>query len=98
MMKRMQNNVTLTSICSSTLNSCRSSYSIYIVFLEDVIMKTTYFKTHAEAETVYLDYIDKEYSNRFQDAFSISRIKIVEFKCGFAIQFGDYGPYMQHVS
>jgi hypothetical protein len=58
-------------------------------------MKPIYFKTRDEAEKVYLEYIDKTFANKFQDAMSVARIKIVEFKKGFAIQFGDYGPYLQ---
>jgi hypothetical protein len=58
-------------------------------------MKPVYFKTRDEAEKVYLEYIDQTFANKFQDAMSIARIKIVEFKKGFAIQFGDYGPYLQ---
>ena len=58
-------------------------------------MKPLYFKTRAEAEAVYLAHIDKEYPNRFQDAFSIARVQIREFEKGFAIQFGDYGPYLE---
>jgi hypothetical protein len=58
-------------------------------------MKPIYFITRDEAEKVYLEYIDKTFANKFQDAMSVARIKIVEFKKGFAIQFGDYGPYLQ---
>ena len=58
-------------------------------------MKPLYFKTRDEAEKVYIAYIDKEYPNRFQDAFSIARVQIREFEKGFAIQFGDYGPYLE---
>lgn len=58
-------------------------------------MKTIYFKTRSEAEQVFLEYIDRNYPNKFQDARSISTIKINEFKSGFAIQFGDYGPYLE---
>jgi hypothetical protein len=58
-------------------------------------MRPIYFKTRDEAEKVYLEYIDKTFANKFQDAMSVARIKIVEFKKGFAIQFGDYGPYLQ---
>jgi len=58
-------------------------------------MKPIYFKTRDEAEKVYLDYIDKTFSNKFQDAMAVARIKVVEFKKGFSIQFGDYGPYLQ---
>ena len=58
-------------------------------------MKPIYFKTREDAEKVYFEHIDKTYPNKFQDAMSIARIKIVEFKRGFAIQFGDYGPYLE---
>lgn len=58
-------------------------------------MKPVYFKTHAEAERVYLRYIDQTFLNPFQDARSIARVKIVERDKGFAIQFGDYGPYLE---
>lgn len=58
-------------------------------------MKPVYFKTHAEAEQAYLRYIDQTFPNRFQDAHSITRIKLVEFERGFAIRFGDYGPYLE---
>lgn len=58
-------------------------------------MKPIYFKTRDEAERVYLKYIDETYPNRFQDARSIALVKINEFQKGFAIQFGDYGPYLE---
>mgnify|MGYP003655635924 CR=1 FL=1 len=60
-------------------------------------MKPIYFKTREEAEKVYLKHIDKTYPNKFQDATSIARVKIVEVKKGFAIQFGDYGPYLENL-
>jgi hypothetical protein len=58
-------------------------------------MKPIYFKTRDEVEKVFLEYIDRNYPNKFQDAMSIARVQIREFKKGFAIQFGDYGPYLQ---
>ena len=58
-------------------------------------MKPIYFKTRAEVEQVFLEYIDRNYPNKFQDAMSIARAQIKEFKKGFAIQLGDYGPYLQ---
>ena len=53
-----------------------------------------YFKTSQQAHDAMQPWIDQEYPNRFQDARSITRIKIVEFTKGFAIQLGDYGPYL----
>lgn len=58
-------------------------------------MKPVYFKTQAEAERIYLHYIDQTFPNKFQDAYSVARVKIVEREKGFAIQFGDYGPYLE---
>jgi len=58
-------------------------------------MTPVYFKALADAEKVYQLYIDEQYPNKFQDAFSVAKVKIVEFKKGFAIQFGDYGPYLE---
>ena len=56
--------------------------------------KIAYFKTAQLAHDAMQPWIDQEYPNRFQDARSITRIKIVEFIKGFAIQLGDYGPYL----
>ena len=56
--------------------------------------KIAYFKTSQQAHDAMQPWIDQEYPNRFQDARSITRIKIVEFTKGFAIQLGDYGPYL----
>jgi hypothetical protein len=53
-----------------------------------------YFKTSQQAHDAMQPWIDQEYPNRFQDARSIMRIKIVEFTKGFAIQIGDCGPYL----
>ena len=73
--------------------SCHFSYSLHSLFLESHAMKTHYFPTFDDASAHYLRYVDQQYPNRFQDATSIARIKIVEFKRGFALQRGDYGPY-----
>ena len=56
--------------------------------------KTVYFKTAQQAHDAMQPWIDKEYFDRFQDARSIGRIKIVEYTKGFAIQIGDSGPYL----
>lgn len=56
--------------------------------------KTAYFKTEQQAHDAMQPWIDQEYPNRFQDARSITRIKIVEYIKGFAIQLGDCGPYL----
>ena len=56
--------------------------------------RVAYFKTEQQAHDAMQPWIDQEYPNRFQDALSITRIKIVEFTKGFAIQLGDYGPYL----
>jgi len=56
--------------------------------------KTAYFKTEQLAHDAMQPWIDKNYPNRFQDARSITKLKIVEFTKGFAVQFGDCGPYL----
>ena len=53
-----------------------------------------YFKTSQQAHDAVQPWIDQEYPNRFQDVGDITRIKIVEYVKGFAIQLGDYGPYL----
>jgi hypothetical protein len=57
-------------------------------------MRTKYFKTREQAIVLMAQYIDAMYPNKFQDARSISSLKLVEFQRGFAIQRGDYGPYL----
>jgi len=62
------------------------------------------FKTAAQADAARLEYIDQTFENKFQDARSIVRIKVVEFgglmldmrklPHYFCIQFGDCGPYL----
>lgn len=56
--------------------------------------KPAYFKTAQAAHDAMQPWIDKRYPNRFQDARSITKLRIVEFTKGFAVQFGDYGPYL----
>ena len=56
--------------------------------------KIAYFKTAQAAHDAMQPWIDRTYPDRFQDAQRISRIKIVEFAKGFAIQLGDHGPYL----
>ena len=55
---------------------------------------TAYFPNRDLAHKAIQPWIDKHYPNRFQDAMSVSRIKIVEFDRGFAVQLGDYGRYL----
>ena len=56
--------------------------------------KVAYFKTSQAAHDAMQPWIDATYPNRFQDAHSITRVKIVEFTKGFAVQLGDCGPYL----
>lgn len=56
--------------------------------------QTAYFPSRELAHEALQPWIDQRFPNRFQDAQSISRIKIVEFERGFAIQLGDYGRYL----
>lgn len=58
-------------------------------------MTPVYFKALADAEKVCQLYIDEQYPNKFQYKLEDVKIKIVEFKKGFAVQFGDYGPYLE---
>ena len=53
-----------------------------------------YFKTSDLAHEAMQPYIDEHYPNRFQDAHAIGRIRIVEYVKGFAVQFGEFGPYL----
>ena len=53
-----------------------------------------YFKTAVRAHDAMQPYIDKLYPNRFQDARAICRVRIVEYVKGFAVQFGESGPYL----
>ena len=56
--------------------------------------KIAYFETSEQAHVAMQPYIDKLYPNRFQDAFAIGRIRIVEYVKGHAVQFGECGPYL----
>lgn len=57
-------------------------------------MKTKYFKTRELAQESLAQFIGVTYPNVFQDARSVASLKLVEFQRGFAIQRGDYGPYL----
>ncbi len=57
-------------------------------------MKIKYFKTREQANAAIQPWIDEHYPNRFQDARSITRMKLVEYTKGFAWQKGDSGPYL----
>jgi hypothetical protein len=62
------------------------------------------FKTAELADQARLDYIDRTFENKFQDARSITRIKVNEFGGSmpdgrelphyWCVQLGDYGPYL----
>lgn len=58
-------------------------------------MNPAYFPTAEAAQAAIEAYVDVTYPNKFQDAFSITRIKVIETSLGFAVQFGDYGPYLE---
>jgi hypothetical protein len=59
-----------------------------------VQMEIRYFKTRDEANRAVQGWIDSVYTNRFQDAFAISRLNLVETGKGLAWQRGDYGSWL----
>jgi hypothetical protein len=58
-------------------------------------MKPIYFKTRDEAEKAAEPYKNQHFTNPYQYKNECKAVKIIEFKKGFAIQFGDCGPYLQ---
>ena len=58
-------------------------------------MKIRYFKTYAQAQKILENYAGKYFPNRYQFAGENTGAIIREFKKGFAIQFGDCGPYLE---
>jgi hypothetical protein len=58
-------------------------------------MKPIYFKTRDEAWKAAEPYKNQHFKNVYQYKGECTTVKINEFKKGFAIQFGDYGPYLQ---
>lgn len=58
-------------------------------------MKVQYFKTYEQAQQVAQTYAGQAFPNRYQYARENTSAKIVEFTKGFAIQFGDCGPYLE---
>lgn len=54
------------------------------------------FRTRELAQAAADKFIGLNFPNKFQDARSIARIKIVEFGNYFCVQFGDYGEYLTH--
>jgi hypothetical protein len=62
------------------------------------------FKTAELAEEARLTYIEQTFENKFQDARSITKIKVNAFGGSmpdgrelpryWCVQFGDYGPYL----
>ena len=58
-------------------------------------MSYKYFKTRAEAEKASEPFKGKSFTNPYQYRGECTTVKVVEFKKGFAIQFGDCGPYLK---
>jgi hypothetical protein len=61
-------------------------------------MKVQYFKTYDQALQVAQTYAGQTFPNRYQYAGENSGAIIREFTKGFAIQFGDCGPYLEETS
>lgn len=57
--------------------------------------KHMYFKTLAQAQEASQKYEGQTFVNVHQMEGDCLTVKIVEFGRGFAIQFGDCGPYLQ---
>jgi hypothetical protein len=58
-------------------------------------MKIKYFKTYQEAQNAQAKYAGQTFPNPYQFENENKNAKIVEFVKGFAIQFGDCGPYLE---
>ena len=58
-------------------------------------MKVRYFKTYEQALQVAQTYAGQAFPNRYQYAGENTGAIIREFTKGFAIQFGDCGPYLK---
>ena len=58
-------------------------------------MKVRYFKTYTQAQKALSTYVGQSFPNRYQFAGENTGAIIKEFKKGFAIQFGDCGPYLE---
>lgn len=58
-------------------------------------MKIRYFKTYNQAQKALAAYAGQSFPNRYQLAGENTCAKIVEYTKGFAIQFGDCGPYLE---
>ncbi len=58
-------------------------------------MSTAYFKTLAEAEQALQPYAGQSFPNKYQFPGESDKAQVREFERGFAIQFGDCGPYLQ---
>ena len=55
----------------------------------------TLFKTLESAQRAIEAYIDAKHPNKFQDAMTISRMKIVEYRPKtFVIQLASYGSFL----
>lgn len=58
-------------------------------------MRVIYFKTYTQAQKALSAYVGQSFPNRYQLAGENTSAQIREFKKGFAIQFGDCGPYLE---
>jgi hypothetical protein len=58
-------------------------------------MRVQYFKTYQEARQAQAKYAGQTFPNRYQLRGENKSAKIVGFVKGFAIQFGDCGPYLE---
>jgi hypothetical protein len=58
-------------------------------------MKIQYFKTYEQARQVAQNYAGQAFPNCYQYAGENTSAIIKEFTKGFAIQFGDCGPYLE---
>jgi hypothetical protein len=58
-------------------------------------VKPIYFKTRAEAQQAAKPYEGHYFMNPYQYRGECTTVKVLEFKKGFAIQFGDCGPYLE---
>jgi hypothetical protein len=58
-------------------------------------MNIRYFKTYTQAQKYLANYAGQYFPNRYQFAGENTGAIIRAFTKGFAIQFGDCGPYLE---
>ena len=58
-------------------------------------MSIAYFKTLDQAAKQLKSYENKQFINRFQSKQESTMAQLREFSKGYAIQFGDYGDYLE---